>query len=117
MIAECGSIFASCNLSSDEARTNCESSTEVRCSFGDNSLELVRAELDIASSWALRGMWANVSEKIIKVDTMLAAFTSQYRFMNRLEREARQAIRMAKRVGAVFDCLRDHVKAFCGQIL
>jgi tetratricopeptide (TPR) repeat protein len=87
-----------------------------RLCYGDSSLEMVRAELDIAAGWALRGLWPNVSDKIAKVDSMIVDLTSQHRFMDRLEREARQATRIAKRVGTVFDCLRDHVKDFCGQI-
>lgn len=87
-----------------------------RLCYGDISLEMIRAELDIAASCALRGLWANVSDKIVKVDNMISGLTSQHRLLNKLEKEARQATRIAKRVGTVFDCLRDHVKDFCGQI-
>ena len=86
-----------------------------RLCFGDKSFEMVRAELDIGASYALRGMWAHVTEKASKVEDMISHLNTASQHQ-RHDREWKQAVRIAKRVACVFDCLRDHVKEYCGQV-
>lgn len=87
-----------------------------RLCYGDNSLELIRAELDITASYALRGRWSHVDEKIKRIEGLTAHLTSHHNFQFKNEMDCKQSIRIAKRVACVFDTLRDHVKEYCGQV-
>jgi hypothetical protein len=86
-----------------------------RSCYGDDSLESLRASVDLASSYALGGMWAQVIESIAMSSQLIIAKTNRKDQMEQHERQE-QGKRAAIRVNCCYGVLRAHAIRFRGQI-
>lgn len=89
-----------------------------RCCYGNDSLEGLRASVDLASSYALQGMWPQVSELVASAGILLAskekATDSAKEELRSQQERGKQA---ARRVNSCFTVLRNHALANRGQIV
>ena len=86
-----------------------------RLCHGDESVEMLRATVDLASAYALQGMWQQVSEHMAAASQRLVSVTAP----QRREAQVLQAIaarEAAAKVEATFRCLRSHARANSGQV-
>lgn len=86
-----------------------------RLCHGDESVEMLRATVDLASAYALQGMWQQVSEHMAAASQKLVAVTAP----QRREAQVLQAIaarEAAAKVEATYRCLRAHAIANSGQV-
>jgi hypothetical protein len=86
-----------------------------RSCYGDDSLESLRASVDLASSYALGGMWAQVSESIAMSSQLIISKTNRKDQIEQHERQE-QGKRAAIRVNCCYGVLRAHAIRFRGQI-
>jgi hypothetical protein len=86
-----------------------------RSCYGDDSLESLRASVDLASSYALGGMWAQVSESIAMSSQLIISKTNRKDQMEQHE-QREQGKRAAIRVNCCYGLLRAHAIRFRGQI-
>lgn len=86
-----------------------------RLCFGDDSVEMLRATVDLASAYALQGMWQQVSEHMAVASQKLVSVTAPQRRQEQVlvAITAREA---AAKVEATYRCLRTHAIRNSGQI-
>lgn len=90
-----------------------------KLSFGDDSLELLKAEVDLAASYALRGLWPHVVERVNSVMYKLQQLGNGSGVNgDRQDSETMhsEAILLSRHIGCVFESLRSHIKDNFGQV-
>lgn len=86
-----------------------------RLCYGEESVEMLRATVDLAAAYALQGMWPQVSEHMAIASQKLVAATAP----SRREHQILQAIKAreaAAKVECTFRILRDHARANAGLV-
>jgi len=85
-----------------------------RLSYGDDSIETIKAEIDLSSAYALQGMWIQVHDHLSKVFTKLKNFDTKKKDI--YEYKLKKGKRAAALVEATFNSLRMHVINNNGQV-
>lgn len=83
-----------------------------RLCYGDHSLEMLRATVDLASSYAQQGMWTQVSEHLSSCAEKMSKMLQSGKHSKRMV-VSRCA---AARVQCVYRILRQHAVNNCGQV-
>jgi hypothetical protein len=88
-----------------------------RCCYGKDSLEGLRASVDLASSYALQGMWLQVSEHVTAAINLLS-LKEKATDIEREERRSKQerGKQAARLIHCCYTVLRTHALANKGQI-
>eukprot|EP01041_Mallomonas_annulata_P007315 gene7315-14913_t len=86
-----------------------------RLCFTDDSIEVLRAVVDLANSYASQGMWPQVSDHMsIASQRLLTVHTR--RISPEFELSRNQSLHAAARVGCVFRVLREHAMGSFGEV-
>jgi len=96
-----------------EGRVRCQALC--RLCFGDESVEMLRATVDLASAYALQGLWAQVTEHMAVSSQKLVEVTAPHH----REQQVLQAIaarEAAAKVEATYRVLREHAMRNSGHI-
>lgn len=86
-----------------------------RLCYGENSIELLKATTDLAASYAMQGMWDQVSERLAAASGKLITIVSK----NNREKsmvELAMARSAAAKVACTYGTLRSHAMAHRGQV-
>jgi len=86
-----------------------------RLCFGNDSVEMLRATIDLASSYALQGMWQQVSEHMAMASQKLVAIANPHVKMQQLRRTV-AARHAAAKVECTYRVLRAHAMSHYGQV-
>ena len=86
-----------------------------RLCYGDNSLEMLRSISDLAASYAVQGMWDQVSERLAVASGRLIAAVSRDSREQQLRVLARARAAGAK-VACTYRVLRSHAVSHRGQV-
>jgi hypothetical protein len=99
------------------AEGRCRAVALCRICFGEESVESIRALLDLANAYALQGMWAQVQEHVTVAMKRLARLTNPASEPYQEYIVKRQTGRLAAaRIDCCFRVLRTHALANRGQI-
>lgn len=85
-------------------------------SCGETSVALLKGYIELASSYALQGLWPQVEEKIASANEVLRK-TSRVSTPEGHAETHRLAIAAAERVACVYSTLRTHIIRNNGQVL
>lgn len=88
----------------------------LKMGYGETSVALLKGCIDLASSYALQGLWPQVEQKLTQANETLRKIS---RVHNQQSSEAAQklAIAAAERVSCVYSTLRTHTIRNNGQVL
>jgi len=86
-----------------------------RLCFGENSIEGLRATVDLAAAYAMQGMWEQVSEQLAIASSKLITVVTKERRAEQLRATIRARSAAAK-VECTFKVLRAHAVKHRGQI-
>ena len=86
-----------------------------RLCYGENSLEVLRATVDLASAYAMEGMWEQVSEQLAIASGKLVAVVTKERRAEQLRTIVRARSAAAK-VECTFKVIRAHAVMHRGQV-
>lgn len=88
-----------------------------RLCYGENSLEMLKAIVDIASGYALQGMWPQVSEHMaIAAQKFVSIFQNQKVKKNQITGTLLIGKYAAQRVECTYRIIREHAMRFRGHI-
>jgi tetratricopeptide (TPR) repeat protein len=96
-----------------EGRTR--ASALVRVGFGDSSIAMLKGVVDVASSYALQGLWPQVGEKVNCAHDILRKIV-RVRNNQFNEEQQRIAYAAAERISCVYDTLRTFAIRSNGQV-
>ncbi len=86
-----------------------------RLCYGDTSLEILRATVDLASAYAMQGMWEQVSEQLAMASSKLVSVATKQRRAEQLRITVR-ARSAASKVACTYRVLRTHAMQHRGQV-
>ena len=85
-----------------------------RLSYGDDSIETLKSEIDLSNAYALQGMWLQVNDHLNKVFNKIKNIDiiQKNKYQNKLKKGKRSALL----IEAIFNSLRLHVINNNGQV-
>ncbi|RYG65246.1 hypothetical protein EON64_12335 [archaeon] len=88
----------------------------VKLCYGQSSVVMVRAYIDLANAYALQGQWQQAEEHIMTALEKLVQIEAVSKQSANTQHSRKLALSAARRICVVFSCLRKHVVNNCGQI-
>lgn len=87
-----------------------------RLCYGEMSSQSLQSHLDVAISYAKRGMWDSMLEKLVGIEDQIKFFASNSDQNNKYRSERQQYYIIALVLNSLFNELREYAVAYNGQI-
>lgn len=87
-----------------------------RLCYGEDSIESLKATIDLANTYALQGSWPQVAEHMSVATQKLQIISAAQQRSHTIDKSLMRSIRAATMVQSTFLTLREHAVKCCGQV-